>query len=542
MLYSKKDFQDCLINIIKPLEKHFTRGKAGIKCGASGAIYGERTILLEAFARPLWGLAPLWCGGGATENFDKIYSEGIINGTDPSHTEYWGDIENFDQRLVETAPLGLALILAPDKIWEPLTEVQKKNFAEWLYKVNTVECPNNNWNFFSILVNLGLKNVGARYDADKIKSALARINSFYKGNGWYSDGNTAQTDYYIAFAMHFYGLIYAKVMEDEDREQGKIFKERAMLFAKDFIYWFAEDGSSVAFGRSQTYRFAQCSFWSACVFAGVEPFPMGVMKGIISRHLEWWLQKPVFDSGGVLSIGYAYPNLNMSEEYNAPGSPYWALKAFLILAVDDDSEFFRAEALPLPSLDELHVIQEANMVIQRTDGYVIALTAGQWVEWNTTHTAEKYSKFAYSSKYAFSVPRTYCGIDGAGTDSMLTFIRDGMCYVRRKCTDYRIGADGTVYSKWSPCGGITVETYVTPTERGHIREHIIESAESCIAYDCGFATPDGGDSISGDGESVTIDCLPNTNLMFPDTKIRAVKYDIKKGRSRIKTVVEYPHG
>lgn len=540
MLHTKEDFQNCLTDIIKPLQGRFTPGNAGIKCGATAAIYAEKTALTEAFARLLWGLAPLWGGKGSAGDFDGIYLEGIINGTDPNHAEYWGSITDFDQKQVETAPIGLALLLAPDKVWEPLTKQQKDNFAQWLYQVNTVQCPDNNWNFFSVLVNLGLKNAGAPYDENRMKYALARVNSFYKGNGWYSDGATKQMDYYIAFAMHFYGLIYAKVMENEDKEQSDIFKERAMLFAKDFIYWFAEDGSSLAFGRSLTYRFAQCCFWCACIFAGIEPFPMGVMKGIIARHLEWWMSKPVFDNGGVLSIGYAYPNLIMAEEYNAPGSPYWSLKSFLILALDDEHEFFKAKALPLPQLDKVHIIPEANMVIQRVNGYVTALTAGQWVEWNTAHTAEKYSKFAYSSKYAFSVPRTYCEFAGAGTDSMLAFVKDGMCFVRRKCSEWRIESDGTVYSKWSPYRGVMVETFVTPTDTGHIRKHIIDSAEDCIAYDCAFATPDEVGSISGDGESVVIDCTPNTNLMSPKTKMKAVKYNIKEGKNYIETVVEYP--
>lgn len=267
---------------------------------------------------------------------------------------------------------------------------------------------------------------------------------------------------------------------------------------------------------------------------------MGVMKGIIARHLEWWMSKPIFDNGGVLSIGYAYPNLNMAEEYNAPGSPYWSLKSFLILALDDEHEFFKAESLPLLQLDNVHIIPEANMVIQRVNGYVTALTAGQWVEWNTTHAAEKYSKFAYSSKYAFSVPRTYCELAGAGTDSMLTFVKDGMCFVRRKCLDCRIEADGTAYSKWSPYSGVTVETIVIPTDTGHIRKHIIDSVEECVAYDCAFAAPDEAGSISGDGESVVIDCTPNTNLMLPKTKMKAIKYGLKKGKTCVETVVEYP--
>lgn len=33
-----------------------------------------------------------------------------------------------------------------------------------------------------------------------------------------------------------------------------------MEFAKQFIYWFDEEGEAIPFGRSLTYRFSQVSF------------------------------------------------------------------------------------------------------------------------------------------------------------------------------------------------------------------------------------------------------------------------------------------
>ena len=540
MLNTKKDFQECLTGMIEPLKKFYSTGKAAMKCGATGVQYGEETALLEAFARPLWGLAPLWAGNGDIEDFKQIYLEGMINGTDPEHREYWGRLKDQEQKLVETAPIGLLLILAPNTIWDFLTDKQKNNVIEWLYEINHVQCTYNNWCFFPVLVNLGLKSVGAKYDKEVIKKSLESIDSYYVGNGWYTDGKTNQIDHYIGFAFHFYGLIYAKVMEKDDPEHSRIFKDRAMLFAKDFIYWFADDGAALPFGRSLTYRFAQCCFWSACVFADIEPFPMGVMKGIISRCIEYWMNLPIFDNGGVLTIGYAYPNLNMSEGYNAFGSPYWALKSFLVLALKEDHEFFKIKPAPLPQLEALHVIKEANMVIQRIGGYVTALTAGQWVEWEPVHTAEKYSKFAYSTKYGFSVPRSYHGIANADTDSMLTFVKDGVCLVRRKCDEYDIGDDGMIYSKWQPCCGILVETYISPTEKGHIRKHIIHSKEKCVAFDCAFATPNDEGDLMGDGEKTEIICTPNTNLIHNLTKIKAIRYEINTGENIIETVVVYP--
>ena len=66
-----------------------------------------------------------------------------------------------------------------------------------------------------VFANLGLKKVGEKYSQEQIDASISKVNQMYISNGWYSDGFTDQIDYYIAFAMHFYALIYAKVMEKE---------------------------------------------------------------------------------------------------------------------------------------------------------------------------------------------------------------------------------------------------------------------------------------------------------------------------------------
>ncbi|MBQ4071907.1 MAG: DUF2264 domain-containing protein [Clostridia bacterium] len=544
MFNSRRDFADCLLGLIEPLKKYYTKGCGGLKLGHTEAVYPDSTARMEAFARILWGLAPLWSSGESAGEFDEIYRRGIASGTDPESDEYWGDIpaESGDQLIVEMAALGLALILAPERVWDPLSEREKANFHKWLMQVNCKILNHNNWQLFPVLVNLGFKNVGAPYDRERLREAVEICHSFYRTDGWYRDGHTEQSDYYIAFALHFYSLIYAKVMEDEDPVNSKIFKDRAAEFAKSFVYWIDEDGSALAFGRSLTYRFAQCSFFSACVWAGVKPFPLGVMKGIISRHLEWWMSKPILDNGGILSVGYAYPNLNMAENYNAYGSPYWAFKFFLFLALDEDDEFFSAEPLPLPELEKMKTIPSAYMTMQRINGYVVALTGGQYATWGMTHAPEKYSKFAYSTRYAFSVSRSMDSMYNASPDSTLAFDIDGRIFYRTRLDEYSMTEDGTHYSRWSPCRGISVETTLIPTDVGHIRRHRVECDFDCIAYDTAFSTPPGGGGeIHGEGGvELTLACEPNSNLIYPKTEMKAVKYSFTKGVNEVETVVIYP--
>ncbi len=558
-LRTKDDFRGLMMSVLEPLIEHFTEEKAGIDLGVTATTYPQKTIRFEAFSRPLWGLVPFWAGGGHHKTFEEYYRQGFTAGTDPAGKEYWGLCHAFDQRFVEMAAMAYGLILTPQILWDPLTDKEKSNLADWLYEINKYELPVCNWVMFAVLVNIALKKLGCRYDEDKLKRYLDGVDSFYLGDGWYQDGDSGQKDYYISFAIHFYSLFYVRVMNEEDHERCEIYKERAMLFAKEFIYWFDESGASLPYGRSLTYRFSQVSFFSACLMAGIEPFPVGVIKGLIVRHLCDWLRRPIFDRDDILTIGYGYPNLVMGERYNGPGSPYWAMKTFAFLMLPDDHPFWSAEAEPLPKLDEQKALIHADMLIHRYPGHVTAFVPGKYSPAGHGQTPAKYGKFAYDTYFGFSVAKSTCEIHEASPDSMLAFYINGYVYTRRVCDEFTV-SDTEVDSSWVPYEGIKVRTRIIPTETGHIREHTVISGRECVAYDCGFSVQidvDGEKEIqdksgarvenrfaycevrSADetGEGTVINADPNTNLLYPMTRIPAVCYHIRKGTNVIKTVV-----
>ncbi len=93
--------------------------------------------------------------------------------------------------------------------------------------------------------------------------------------------------------------IYATFMQDEDPEWAQRFKERAILFAQDFVYYFDEDGEALPYGRSLTYRFAQRAF-SRHWFCRCRSDPMGTgarttgealaqLDGTRNFHFRWSL-------------------------------------------------------------------------------------------------------------------------------------------------------------------------------------------------------------------------------------------------------------
>lgn len=563
-LNSKADFQELLMEIIRPVIPYYTEEKAGIDLGVTATTYSQKTIRLEAFSRILWGLVPFWAGGGSDAVFEEIYRKGLTAGTDPENPEYWGGFHAFDQRFVEMAAMAYGLILAPDKIWEPLSAKQKDNLADWLYGINEYELPICNWVLFAVLVNIALKKLGRKYDAEKLEKYLDGADSFYLGDGWYQDGDSGQKDYYISFAIHFYSLFYAKVMEEEAPERCALYKERADIFAKQFIYWFDENGASLPYGRSLTYRFSQVSFFCACLMAGVEPFDVSVMKGLIVRHFCDWMKKPFFDRNDILTIGYAYPNLVMGERYNGPGSPYWALKTFAILMLPDEHPFWSAQIKPLPQLEEQKALPYADMLIHRYKNHVTAFVPGKYSPAGHGQIVAKYGKFAYDTRFGFSVAKSSYEVHETAPDSMLAFYINGYVYVRRICEEFRI-SETEVYSRWVPYEGIMVETSVIPTKNGHIRKHKIVSDRECEAYDCGFAveidvegekqTQDSNTAAvencysvcrvtakEGGGEGFIIQADPNTNLLHPMTRIPSVRYRIHKGENTLTTEVNAEYG
>lgn len=560
-LKTRQDLAELAETMISCAVKQLSPNKAWLNAGESSAKYPHKTAWIEGFLRPLFGLVPLSAGGTKTGLW-KDYLEGIKNGTDPDNPEYWGDLDGKDQKIVEMTTLGLALAMAPEQVWDPLNEAEKRNLEAWLLKINDAPLAANNWLFFHVMVNLGLKHVGARYSPEIMEEALERIENSWIGDGWYSDGPTLQRDYYVPFAMHFYGLIYAKLMGEEDPERAVKYKERAADFAKDFICWFSVEGDALPYGRSLTYRFAMCAFWSALAFAGVEVYSWGVVKGIVLRNLRWWMKQPIFDKDGLLTIGYRYPNLKMAEFYNAPGSPAWAMKAFLALALPEDHPFWTAEEEALPELPAVTVEKHPFMILMRGENgrHVQALASGQYARFEPSFMAAKYEKFAYSNVFGFSVPGGEYGLDQGAFDSMLALSEEGdnLYRARRQCELVKV-TDRGIYSRWKPWRDVTVHTWLVPCGSWHVRVHRIVSGrdldggEGAYAVNCDFfegeerkeAVMADGDTarafypwgstgivnLEGSREGTVILAHPNTNLMASRTKIPTLTGRIGKGET-----------
>ncbi|MBW6425983.1 DUF2264 domain-containing protein [Rhizobium sp. XQZ8] len=564
-LVTRDDVAKAVLDLFKPLMPYFSDGRARVRLSATGAHFDRAAADLEGFARPLWGIVPM-AAGGYNFPFWSLYRRGLANGTDPSHPEYWGDISDRDQRQVELAAVGFAIAMVPEHIWEPLTDEQKRTISAYLVSARDKEFIHNNWKYFRVLIDLGLTRAGIPFDRAGTERYLDEIEAFRLGEGWYRDGPVQRVDHYIPFAMHFYALIYS-VLAKDDTKRSDAYRERAKAFAPDIRHWFGPDGAALAFGRSQTYRFAAGGFWGALAFAGVEALPWSEIKGYYMRHIRWWSQLPIADRDGVLSIGYGYPNLLMSESYNSAGSPYWALKFFLPLALHADHPFWAAEEAPSPNFSDPVPLAEPGMVAMHTPGNVVVLSSGQQHD-KMRGAAEKYSKFAYSTRYAFNVEADDRHFAAASFDGMLGFSDDGVHFRIRKTLEEAMIAGDKLYSRWKPWSDVTVETWLIPANPWHIRIHRVVTPRPMKTTEGGFAIErsdfdhdraeqaEGLAVWRGHGDiSAIVDLSPgtrrighamspiaNTNLIHAKTNLPQLRGEIAAGTTVLAAaVVALPH-
>lgn len=221
---NRADVMAAARSLADPLLRHASAGGARIRRSDAGAEFDAVAAELEGFARPLWGLAPAAAGGADWIDWAPI-RRGLANGVDPAHPEYWGPVGDIDQRMVELAAIGYALRLVPDRLWAPLPEADRRNLLRYLTEARARDFHTNNWKFFRLMIDLGLRAVGAAVDPDPSQAYLDEIDALYLGDGWYRDGPHPRVDHYIPFAFHFYALALASL--DPGLVAGRPFRERA---------------------------------------------------------------------------------------------------------------------------------------------------------------------------------------------------------------------------------------------------------------------------------------------------------------------------
>ncbi len=483
---TRTDFQTLAADLIAPVCAYIERQGARVDFHDGAAAFPMASSSLEGVARLLWGLVPLTIGGGKCDCWPLI-RQAIATGTDPAHPDYWGPTENNSQHSVEMAAIGVMLMAAPEAGFLPLSDREKSNLLGWLERIQHVSLVDNNWLFFAVLVQEGLRKVGHADLIDETlqKRTVERLSSWYLGEGWYGDGPSLPVDHYGAFAIHFYALLYVHFAVDPDPMLVKMFRERAEAFLEPFSYWFAESGEGLMVGRSLTYRFAMSAFWGMAAVCGLKGMRPGQIKGIWARHLRSWRDRPIFTADGLMTRGYYYPNLIMCEDYNSPTSPYWAMKAFFPLALPEDSEFWQAEEEPLSSPRKVYPMPANKTIVQKVEGHSL-VHYGAPVRSDVQ--PDKYNKFAYSTNFGMEINALQYAEEFRFGDNILAFSFDrGFNWQMRRINSF-CGLDGSTLSLGWSTGEQAVETTIDVADDGtFVRRHRFILERPAFVVESGFA-------------------------------------------------------
>lgn len=452
-------WRDAAWGLLEPLLPLMEDGAAELGLAGPASDHDGNADRLEAYARPCL-LAAFWLqserGGAGDEQRDfvaKWFRRALLLGTDPEHPSYWGPNASYHQNGVEMGLLVIALKAAKDWLWNPLADAERQQVARWMASNRGTGHHWNNHLFFGVMALEFLREEGLERasDAAACEVWFTEMERMYRGDGWFMDGMNQSYDHYNAYAFHFYGPVWARFYGDRQPERSARWLEWSRLFVRNYDHFFAASGEHPAFGRSISYRFNASAPFAAAALAGSLSIPFGRARRLMTRNLDFFLNKPIQQEQGALSLGWhdAFPEL--AEKYSCAGSPYWAAKSFICLLMPPEHEFWTAPEAPLPAEEGDYAlpIAAAGLVVRATGGEVEILNAGSEI---TPVNKEKFGpwkwgKQAYRTGVGFAISHSN---DEYSPDMGLTVSGGKLrrTYGRHFTTPTHLGPDyiGSVYS------------------------------------------------------------------------------------------------
>ncbi|MBR8740135.1 DUF2264 domain-containing protein [Nocardiopsis sp. MG754419] len=373
---------------------------------------GVRSDGLEGFARTFLAAACRVAGDGGHDPYSWLerYAEGLNAGTltpGAEDAESWPLILDHDvqgQPLVEAASVAWGLRLTRPWLWDRLAPEVQDRVAHWLEDALTALPAPNNWYLFPFGVAGFLESVGrgGERTARVRRRALDLLEFWYRGQGWYSDGDGRAFDHYNGWALHLYPVLDAH-LSGADTVHG----ERMAEHLRGFSLMFGGDGAPLYLGRSMTYRFAAASSVALGAVTGHTPLTGGVSRRLLSGSLRYFRDRGAFDDRGLLGLGWHGPHEATCQSYSGPASPYWASKAFLCLLAPPEHPLWTETEGPAPveGPDRVVSLAAPGLLVQTTgdDGIVRVHNHGSdHIRSPQKRTAEAqdplYARSAYSTR------------------------------------------------------------------------------------------------------------------------------------------------
>lgn len=374
---------------------------------------GVRSDGLEGYARTFLAAAFRVAGAGGEDPHGWLdrYADGLAAGTRTpgrDDAESWPLIRDQSQPMVESASVAIGLRLTRPWLWDRLDAGVRDRAAEWLRGALRHEPFPNNWYLFPFTVAGFLDSVG-RGDPRTARArerALELLETWYRGQGWYSDGDGRAFDHYNGWALHLYPVLDAHLAGEVTWHGARLTEH-----LESFSLLFGADGAPIHFGRSLTYRFAAASAVGLGAVTGHTPLTPGASRRLITASLRYFLDHGAIGDDGLLSLGWHGPHEATPQSYSGPASPYWASKAFVCLLAPADHPLWTDAEQPMPSEgpDRVLALPAAGFLVQSAGGIVRLYNHGS--DHVRPHEAESaadddphYGRFAYSTRTGPTAP------------------------------------------------------------------------------------------------------------------------------------------
>lgn len=320
---------------------------------ASGETAGyEDMTHLEAVGRTLAGVAP-WLAlpdddtkeGQMRKQMREEVLKGLKNAVDPNSPDKL-NFTKHAQPIVDAAYLAHAFLRAPEALWEPLDDVTKQRYIESFKVLRDRTGAYNNWLLFTGLTEAFILQQGDKADPFRMKIAKNKIQEWYVGDGWYSDGSKFSMDYYNSYVIHPMMVEMLEILKTRNlatEEEYVQAMDRMIRHAEYCERIIGPDGRYPAFGRSVTYRSAAFqSLADAALHEKLPEFikPAQVRCALTAVHHNLYDGDQNFDENGWLVLGFNGHQPEAADTYTSTGSLYMATLSFLPLGLPADNPFW----------------------------------------------------------------------------------------------------------------------------------------------------------------------------------------------------------
>lgn len=308
---------------------------------------------MEAFGRLLTGIAPFLALADEDTTEGKVRRrlhtqtlQSLAHAVDPVSPDYLYWNPKTPQVIVDASYIAQAFIDAPDALWKPLDEITKQRFIHEFKTTRKIKPFNSNWLLFAAIIESFLLSIGEEIDAPRIDHAIDKINEWYVGDGWYSDGPKFHFDHYNGYVIHpmLVTTLRTNIAHGRrDKKEYDIAYKRMQRYASFQERYISPEGTYLVVGRSSIYRVG--AFWPLVMLALENALPEEIKPSQVRCALTAVMKNmfipSTFTDGGWLTLGLVgNQQQGLADYYSNTGSMYITSLAFLPLGLPASHEFW----------------------------------------------------------------------------------------------------------------------------------------------------------------------------------------------------------